>query len=90
MSVFSFMAEDDIFVGEKHFYNFRDAAKLIGKKGMGRNNLFKLLKEKGILDEWNHPTEEYENRGFFKVLENSHMTPLISSYGINYIKKYLL
>jgi anti-repressor protein len=90
MNVFSFEPDDDIFVGENRFYNFNDAAKIIGIKGLGRNNLFKLLKEKGVLDRWNTPTKEFDNMGFFKIVENKHLTPLISNYGINYIKKHLL
>ena len=78
------------FLGENRFYNFSEAAKLIGKKGLGRNNLLRLLRDNGILDRWNMPTKEFENMVFFKIIENKHLTPLISSHGINYIKKHLL
>jgi phage antirepressor YoqD-like protein len=80
----------DIICGENKFYTFKEAATIINKKGLGQNNLFKLLREKGILDKWNHPTEEFEQKSFFKIIENKHLTPLISSYGINYVIKYLL
>jgi hypothetical protein len=90
MSVFSFEADDDIFVGENRFYSFSVAVKIIGIKGLGRSNLLKLLRDEGIFDRWNNPTKEFENKGFFKLVKNKHLTPLISNYGINYIKKHLL
>ena len=43
-----------------------------------------------MLNEYNQPSEEWENSGYFKVVNNRYATTLISSYGINYIKKHLL
>ena len=85
-----FSLDDEILIGEKHFYTFKEAADIIGKKGLGRNKLLKLLRNNGVFNQWNHPTEDYENTGLFKMVSNRHLTPLISSYGINFIKKYLL
>ena len=48
-------------------------AKVIGK--MGRNTLFKLLREKGILRENNVPYQEYVDRGWFRVVETSFTKP---------------
>ena len=90
MSAFGFGAEDDIFVGENRFYSFSKAAKIIDKKGLGRTNLFKLLRDNGVLDKWNHPVEDFKYKSFFKIKDDRYQTPLISSYGINYIKKHLL
>lgn len=90
MNVFNYGSDDEIFVGENRFYNFREAAQIIGKKGLGRNNLLKLLREKGILDKWNHPMEDFKYKSFFRIEDNWYMTPLISTYGINYIKKRIL
>lgn len=90
MNIFSSGSDDDIYVGENRFYNFREAAKIIGIKGLGSVNLFKKLRGEGILDKWNKPTKEFENSGFFKTANNRYLTPLISTYGINYIKKNVL
>lgn len=90
MNVFNYGDEDDIFVGENRFYSFSKAAKIIGKKGLGRNNLLALLREKGILDKWNHPMDDFKYKCFFRIKDNRHETPTISTYGINYIKKNLL
>lgn len=87
----AFSAVDpDIYVGECEFFNFREASKIINQKGLGRNNLLKLLREKGILDKWNTPTEKLRGKGFIRTIDNSYLTPLISSYGIKYLQKYVL
>lgn len=85
-NVFGYV-DDTIYVGENKFYNFSEAAKIIGKEGFGRNNLLKLLRDKGVFDRFNTPTPEWENKGLFKNVDNKYLTPLVSGYGINYIKK---
>ncbi|WDF63180.1 phage antirepressor KilAC domain-containing protein [Flavobacterium sp. KACC 22763] len=80
---------DDI-VGEMKFYTFSEAAKIINCKGLGQKNLFKLLREKNVLNEYNEPLDNWRNAVFFKVADNRYETPLISTYGINHIKKYFL
>jgi phage antirepressor YoqD-like protein len=89
--IFNVFSQDiDVIVGENKFYNFRDAAKLINKKGLGQKGLFKLLREKEVLNQYNEPMGEWENSSFFKVVDNRYATTLISTYGINYIKKHFL
>lgn len=67
--------------------------------GTGRNNLFKLLREKKILRENNLPYQEYMDRGYFDVrqysithfttgIENKHQT-LVTPKGVAYIHKIL-
>lgn len=85
-----FIQESDVIIGEKKFHTFKDAAKIINQKGLGQKNLFKLLRENNILDKYNQPIDKWESIGFFKVADNRFATTLISSYGINYIKKNLL
>lgn len=85
-----FNSEPDIIVGEQKFHTFREAAKIINRKGLGQNNLFKLLREKEVLDRYNEPLEEWKKSGFFKVVDNRFCTTLISTYGINYIKNHFI
>lgn len=85
-----FNQDSDVITGEKIFYTFREAAKIINKKGLGQKNLFKLLREKNILNKYNEPLEELKTNGFFNVVDNRYETTLISSYGINYIKNNYL
>ena len=80
----------DIIVGPNKFHNFREAAKIINRKGLGQKNLFKLLRENDVLDRYNLPTDDWMESGFFEVTQNRYLTLLISSYGIKYIQKYIL
>jgi len=47
----------------------REVAGVINIKGLGRNKLFKLLRERKILSENNLPYRVYIERGYFRVLE---------------------
>ena len=48
-------------------------AKILNYPGYGRNNLFKFLRDEGVLrnGEWhnNEPYQEYVSRGYFKIVE---------------------
>ncbi|WP_158730232.1 MULTISPECIES: phage antirepressor KilAC domain-containing protein [unclassified Flavobacterium] len=91
MMNFNLFTQDlDIIVGPNKFHNFREAAEIINQKGLGQKNLFKLLREKEILDRYNLPLDDWKESGFFEVTQNRYLTVLISSYGIKYIQKYIL
>jgi anti-repressor protein len=49
--------------------NMREVAGVINIKGLGRNKLFKLLREKKVLSEDNLPYRIYIDRGYFRVIE---------------------
>lgn len=51
------------------------AAKLLNYVKMGRNNLYKYLREKGILNHKNIPYQQYLDRGYFKLVETSWVNP---------------
>ena len=85
-----FNSSDDVILGDKNFHTFKEAAKIINHKDLGQKKLFKLLREKNMLNEYNEPLEEWENSGFFRVVNNRYATTLISNYGINYIKNNFL
>jgi len=69
-------------------------AKVLNIKGLGRNNLFKKLKEIGMLMKNNQPKQEYINAGYFEVIvkpiaigQNVVNQPitLVTAKGQNYI-----
>jgi anti-repressor protein len=78
-------------------------AAVLGIKGLGQNNLFKILRDKGILqsggDSHNLPYREYIERGYFRVIETHYETAdgethiayktLVYQRGIDYIRKEL-
>ena len=45
--------------------------------GMGRNKLFELLREKGVLRYNNEPYQDYVDRGYFRIVEQRY----VDSYG---------
>ncbi len=74
-------------------------AKVLGIRGLGRNKLFALLREKGVLMSGNIPYQEYVDRGYFRVLEQKYVTPdgetrisikaLVYQRGLDYIRRLL-
>lgn len=54
----------------QEYFTMQEVAKKINIKGYGRSNIFKLLKQKNILDNSNQPLEEFARLGYFKPVEN--------------------
>lgn len=77
-------------------------AKTLNYRNIGRNKLFKFLRENGILqhsgDNRNDPYQRYVNQGYFKIVttsfkveeeERSGKKTAVSQRGIEFIKKLL-
>lgn len=88
----------DTVVSTESLLSMGDTAKLINKKGVGRNNLYKILKARKILMADNIPYQQYIERGYFKVVENYYMagdnkvitkTTYVKQKGVDYIRKLL-
>ena len=88
----------DTVVSTESLLSMSDTAKLINKKGVGRNNLYKILKARKILMADNIPYQQYIERGYFKVVENYYMagdnkvitkTTYVKQKGVDYIRKLL-
>lgn len=73
-----------------------DAAKVLDM-GIGRNNLFKFLRLQKVLANDNKPYQEYIDRGYFRVIEQSWTTPkgdteiniktLVYQKGLDFIRR---
>ena len=88
----------DTVASSESLTSFADTAKLLDK-GIGRNKLMKLLREKKILQKDNIPYQSYVDRGYFKVVESCYManenkvvsyTTYVKQKGIDYIRKLLV
>ncbi|MFQ9922056.1 MAG: phage antirepressor KilAC domain-containing protein [Beduini sp.] len=87
---------DDV-AGSKDAIEMAEAAKVLGIKGMGRNNLFQFLRDIGILQPNNQPYQTYVDRGYFRVIEQKYTKPngetniniktLIYQKGLDFIRK---
>jgi anti-repressor protein len=53
----------------KDVLDFGQVAKLINKKGFGRNNLFEFLRNKKVLMHNNNPYQSHIDNGYFKMVE---------------------
>jgi len=77
----------------------REVAAVLNLKGWGRNKIFALLRAEGVLDDSNIPYREYQDRGYFRVVERSwsddkgetHVTytTLVYQRGLDYIRKVI-
>lgn len=75
------------------------AAKVLEVKGIGRNKLFGILRDKKILDRGNVPYQEFIDRGYFRTIEQKYTTPagetkidirtLVYQRGLDFIRKII-
>lgn len=79
----------DSVADSKTAISMNDVAKVLGIKGMGRNNLFEFLRNEGILDKFNVPYQRYVDCGWFRVIEQKYMRngePCVSTKTLVYQK----
>jgi phage antirepressor YoqD-like protein len=87
----------DAVANSKSAIQIGDVAKMLAIPGIGRNNLFQILRDKKILMQDNVPYQEYVDRGYFRVIEQKYNTPegetrisiktLVYQSGIDFIRK---
>lgn len=74
-----------------------NCAKILAIKGMGRNKLFELLREKGVLRQNNEPYQKFVDAGLLRVIETSFQATdgsthinrktVVFQKGLDYIRK---
>lgn len=86
----------DTVADSKTAISMNDIAKVLGIKGMGRNNLFEFLRNEKILMSNNVPFQIYVDRGYFRVIEQKYMKngepcmnikTLVYQKGVDFISK---
>ena len=65
----------DAVVQSETLLDLGEVSKLLNYKGLGRNNLFRYLRENGVLNNKNLPYQTYIDRGYFKIVESSWVNP---------------
>jgi anti-repressor protein len=65
----------DAVVGSKTACDMAVVAKTLNFKGVGRNNLFEILREQKVLDPDNRPYQAYVDRGWFRMVESKYTKP---------------
>ncbi|WP_213996159.1 MULTISPECIES: phage antirepressor KilAC domain-containing protein [Tepidanaerobacter] len=90
----------DAVAGSKSAIDMGDVAKVLYEElHLGRNKLFKVLRQKGVLMEDNRPYQEYIDRGYFRTIEQKYTTPdgtthisiktLVYQKGLDFIRKLI-
>jgi phage antirepressor YoqD-like protein len=74
----------------------RDVAAALNMPGWGRNKIFEYLRKKGVLDERNIPYREFQDRRYFRVIEQKYtdsdgethisLKTLVYQRGVNFIR----
>lgn len=86
----------DQIIDSKTAINMQEVAGVINIQGLGRNNLFKFLREQEILNFRNIPYRKYIETGYFTVKERSVMirgveevkiVTLVNQKGVDFIRK---
>jgi phage antirepressor YoqD-like protein len=88
----------DAVAGSKTAISMGEAAKIIYEEThLGRNKLFKVLRQKGILMSDNIPYQEFIDRGYFRTIEQKYTVPdgstrisiktLVYQKGLDFIRK---
>jgi phage antirepressor YoqD-like protein len=79
--------------------SMRAVSAVLNLPGWGRNKIFKFLREAGVLDGCNIPYRNYQERGYFRVVESDwtdpegeihiELTTLVYQRGIDFIRQKL-
>jgi phage antirepressor YoqD-like protein len=90
----------DQVAGSADALDMRRVAGVLNIKGMGRTKLFALLRERKILDGNNIPYRSYQDRGYFRVIEEKwhdkdgdthvYLKTLVYQSGVAYIRRVVL
>ena len=65
----------DEVTGSKTTFTMDKVAKILNFKGIGRNNLFEILRNKSILRRDNTPYQTYVDNGWFRLIESKFNKP---------------
>ena len=88
----------DAVADSKTLTSVGNVAKLLNVKGLGRNNMYKALRNIAVLNSDNVPYQRYINAGYFKLVESKYTagentvvatTTYVTQRGIDYIRKLI-
>lgn len=81
-------------------YNVAEATKELNIKGVGRNKLYFIMREMGLINDINWPAEQYINEGLLKgalayfakgiTIGNKPKTLIIGENGLEFVKSIVM
>ncbi|WP_294402988.1 phage antirepressor KilAC domain-containing protein [uncultured Clostridium sp.] len=88
----------DKVIDSKDWIDMGQVAKVLNER-IGRTKLFEFLRNNKILDKKNNPYQQYQDKGYFRLIETSYNLPngdckiylktLVSQKGLDFIRKKL-
>lgn len=89
----------DSVTGSTDVYDIGSVSKILNVPGFGRTNLFKFLREKGVLQQNNRPYQTYVDRGYFRCVVkkynsisgdvHTNVKTVVYQRGIDFIRRLL-
>lgn len=89
----------DCVTGSKDTVDMKECAKVINFRGWGRNKIFELLRQKGVLDRGNQPYQRYCDMKYFRIIESRYVLPtgevkislktVVYQKGLDFIRKLI-
>lgn len=89
---------DDV-TGSNDTIDMGEVAKVLNIKGIGRNKLFEILRNKNILQQNNQPYQKFIDIGYFRVIESKYSLPngdikinlktVVFQKGLDFLRKTL-
>ena len=89
----------DCVTGSKDTVDMKECAKVINFRGWGRNKIFELLRQKGVLDRGNQPYQRYCDMKYFRIIESKYVLPtgevkislktVVYQRGLDFIRKLI-
>ena len=89
----------DCVTGSKDTVDMKECAKVINFRGWGRNKIFELLRQKGVLDCGNQPYQRYCDMKYFRIIESKYILPtgevkislktVVYQRGLDFIRKLI-
>lgn len=89
----------DCVTGSKDTVDMKECAKVINFRGWGRNKIFELLRQKGVLDRGNQPYQRYCDMKYFRIIESKYVLPtgevkislktVVYQKGLDFIRKLI-
>lgn len=87
----------DAVTGSTDTVDMASVAKVLNIKGIGRNKLFEILRDKSILMKNNQPYQHFIDRGYFRTIESEYQKPdgsihisiktVVFQKGVDFIRK---
>lgn len=88
----------DAVANTRDLVDIGEVSKILAIKDLGRNNLYRLLRETGILMKDREPKQQYVNQGYFRIIEQHftikgknkvNLKTMVTQRGLDFIRRHI-